>query len=182
MDPVSVLGVAAATIQFVDLTSKLMSRVFKAYRRSSEANQYELRDLELVAIRLNGVCKQIEDGLDSVKGRRPLSYTEGAIAATTIECNQVSIELLDTIRRVAPHHLEQRGEGSLVDMKRDGPFRGLKKGVWERLREAISSIGDHDKVDILRQRLDGLRQQLMVEMLAGMMQYVSRLVYKLVSW
>lgn len=43
-----------------------------------------------------------------------------------------------------------------------------KKGVWQRLREAISSIRKYDKVDMLRQRLDSLRQQLMVEIFVGM--------------
>lgn len=162
MDPISALSVAGVAVQFLDFSSKLIVKVLRTYRQLADAENGPLEriaDIKHVARRLEDLTQQIDNVLISVESQRPLTSTEEGVAAAARECGLLSAELLVVLKKAAPQWFVESLDGVNHGVE-------VKTTIWSRVREAIRIVRKAEDIEKLQQKLDGFRQQLMVEILA----------------
>ena len=163
MDPVSALGVAGVALQFLDFGSKLLPKILRIYRFVADADKGPFMDLKLVATRLTRLTNQIDSVLNSVKLQRQLTPTEDGIAATARECGILSADLLATLKRVAPRWFMNELLSEGIEIIED-----TVPNQWQRLLDAVRAVRSAEAIQEIQQKLDNLRQQLMIEILAAL--------------
>ena len=162
MEPLSVLGVAAAVVQFVDFSSKLVDKVRIIHRLSNpDSGQYgELKD---VAERLSKLRCQSHDNVNAVLKQLPLSLTKKSLAAVSNKCRLIADELLTAMRKVTPQLFDDGLKNRELESR-----SGIPPTVWKRLLAQVQVIVKADEVDGLHRHLEDLRQQMMTEILVAL--------------
>lgn len=153
VDPISALSVAAAAVQFVDFSRKLVSKSRELYN-SLDGVLRDNAQTETVTMRLKAMVLELQPP------RRPANSTARNASAPKAsprlqkicaECNEVSEELVDHLRRL------KVPDGSV----------GCK---WKSFRQALKSVWSKQDVDALSQRLASLRAEIDTEVLILMRQ------------
>jgi len=166
MDPISALGVAGVVIQFVDFSCKLLPKILKVYRLLDNADKGPFMDVKLVATKLTQLTIQFDDFLNPMKLERALTPTEDAIAATARECGILSADLTATLKKVAPRWYMEEFLSEGVDDTKETEQN--QPSQLQRMRDAIRAVRSAEAIQDLQRKLDNLRQQLMIEILAAL--------------
>jgi Fungal N-terminal domain of STAND proteins len=142
MDPVSALGVASATVQFLDYASKLLAGTIKVYKSSDDTTGAN-KDLKAIAENLHSLNQRVIIS-KPLKATSPTTEFDGAeIEQLCIACNQVAVELIEAIEKL---------------QKRDG-------SLWASFRIALKTMWSEGEINSLQQRVDGYRQQISLHIL-----------------
>jgi hypothetical protein len=148
MDPVSALSVAAAAVQFVDFSGHLISQVMEIYRDTNyEGVLPEYEELGTVTERLRAANASLKLSLDENKLKRSLTTSENELVAVANDCNLVATDLQRVLKK----------------LKFDG-----RQSRWDKLQKAVKGALSKEKIVSLQQRLDSLRQQLIVNILVDL--------------
>ena len=136
MDPISALGAAAAAVQFLDFTARLLSATYDGFKglrgqsSSQDLNAITL-DIQLLNTRIAGHSQNFADEDDDI---------EKLCSA----CNTVAAELLGVLEKRTVKH---------------------PKHPWKSFRAALSSVWNEGEIESLRQRIDGYRQEISMHMI-----------------
>jgi hypothetical protein len=152
LDPVSALGVAAAVVQFIDYSTNLISKSVKIYKHISNKGagftpQYA--DLEVITKDLLRHSKDLEKSAKAGPTGGSRNSNDEELHQLCLACTQVAAELLAALAH--------------SKLKFMGKFRELKS-----FRHALMGTWPEEEIDSLQQRLDGFRQQLIVNILVSL--------------
>lgn len=144
MDPVSALSVAAAAAQFVSFSGTLLSRIAELYVLiQNGAEDTELDQLRTTVTMLQRANSNLKHSLEERRLNRKLTPSETEIVSVADACNDVAVAIL-------------------------GALKGLKMTTttkWNLARKAIRTVWHKNKISSLQQRLESLRQQLILNIL-----------------
>ncbi|KAJ4245774.1 hypothetical protein NW762_013898 [Fusarium torreyae] len=147
MDPVSILGVTAATIQFVDFGQRLFSETWQIYR-SASGQTLQLHNLSAVSSDISKLSTTVKESFQiREQDTSPLEGPDEQLQRLCQECDDIAIDILAVIRKVGGQF-----ERELATDKSVGEcFRAALKSWWER--DEITKIGD---------RLEKVHQEIMM--------------------
>ncbi|KAI0885146.1 uncharacterized protein GGS22DRAFT_139493 [Annulohypoxylon maeteangense] len=144
MDPFSILGAAAAILQFVELTAKILGSAHEIYTSHTGASQENIR-VEDVAKRVKQLGQHLEDSAARHTGRNS-SQKYNVIIELTQKSQSLADELLHSIASLT------------ID-----PSARFKS--WQAFRGALRGYLQEDRIKTLQVRLDGLRSELMLHLI-----------------
>lgn len=151
MDPFNALSCAAAVLQFVDFSFKIIGSAYEIYTSQSGASEETVRTREITE-RLQQLSQHIEDST-TLQGR-----------PYKVKTNKAIIELAQHARSLADELQKTLASLSLDQSKR---FQS-----WQIFRNALRSCLKADLINALQSRLDGLRSELMLHLIV-----IVRFVY-----
>jgi hypothetical protein len=133
MDPLSALSIAAAVIQFVDYSTKVVSKGKELYK-SIDGALSENIELETASIRLRSLISNLQDSLRHCQQTQQGSVDPSfqALEAICKGCMEVSKELVTELEKL------KVPEGH--PQKKWKTFRQALKSVWSK--ERIKEISD----------------------------------------
>lgn len=147
MDPLSVLSVVTATVQFVDFSAKLLSGSLKVYT-SNSGELFDRKKDTSIAEDLRDLNEKIQrSSIESVR-TTVTDQNERDLLELCAGCDDVARELLDALNKLK--------------------LNKAKNKALESCRVALESIWSGDAVDQLEQRLSAYRQQMASHMIWGM--------------
>jgi len=146
MDPISILGLAANILQFIDYGTQLLSGTQEIYK-SATGTSSENIEIEEISGRLSVFSDELSIDAVSRCHTGPYVARDRAVAKFASRCKEVSDELLGIVKELR-----------LVD----GPNR-----KWRSFRKALKTMWKKEKIQSLQTRLDVVRQQLTLELLAS---------------
>jgi hypothetical protein len=146
MDPVIVLGVASAAVQFVDFTGKLVAGTIKIYREERKGKpQHDGDQLKHITANLIDLNDQIQASLEKVKGQ-PLSVRDQEIARLCRDCNQTANKLISALNQLRSWTRSQ---------------------FWNCFVQALATIWNEAEIDNLKRTLEGFRSQISMYILVS---------------
>ncbi|KAH6673405.1 hypothetical protein B0J14DRAFT_666740 [Halenospora varia] len=143
LDPVSALSVAAAAVQFIDFSRKIVCKSKNLYL-SADGALDENRLSETVTMRLSQLVQRIETTPNSL----PSNFSDAESRLETIrkECTLISTQLIQRL-----HQLK------VPDCSR---YRR-----WKSFRQALKTVWSKSDIDAIARQLSDLRAELDTEML-----------------
>jgi len=147
LDPISALSLAAAVVQFVDFSSKLVSKGYHLYHSVGGALPQNL-ELEAVASELSQLATRLRYH-DRSGDLTKLSKEEKSLDAMSEQCTNIADELLSRLEKLKVE-------------------KGAKHRAWKSFRQALKSVWNKDELDELSERLLGYRDQLQFQILLSM--------------
>jgi len=145
LNPMSALALAANVVQFIDFSSKVVSKGCRIYL-SVDGTLPKNLELEVVTNDLSRLAKGLKThGLDNVS----ISGEENLLQTISDECSTIADELLTRLEK--------------LKVKSDTKQRG-----WKSLRQALKSIWSKEDLDELSGRLSLFRDQLQFHILVSM--------------
>ncbi|KAL5043036.1 hypothetical protein BDW71DRAFT_210634 [Aspergillus fruticulosus] len=155
MDGWSALGAAAAIAQFIDFGCRLVSLALKT-QKSTDGLTEQLREVRSVIERLQGLVDRLT-GPDASEAENGIKDNP-AIQSICDECRCIGTELLDIVHKVAKNDKDAMGGlASRKQPKKRSSFAQALRQVW-----------NEDKVYALSNRLQSLRQELAIHLLAAL--------------
>jgi hypothetical protein len=148
LDPLSALSVAASAIQFIDFSSKIVSKRRHIYK-SADGILREDAEVENVVTQLQALTSKLED-LTPTSGVR-LDPDQLRLQQICKECSKVSKDLILFLGQ--------------LKVSTGTAHRG-----WDSLRTALKSAWSKEKVDAMVKRLEVLRAELDTHVLISMRQ------------
>jgi hypothetical protein len=149
-NPLSPLGVAATTVQFISFTQNLVRRtVLKDGQLEAKAQNFE-RDI--VTRELAHLSRQLslQDDLNTASDE-----ASDSLKAIANECQQVAEELLSVLRQIE-------------SPKKKHSHRAVTSKKLANFRLALASFWSEGKIVQLETRLDRFRKQLVLNLLVSL--------------
>lgn len=142
MDPLTAVSLAATIVQFVDFTSKIVSKGYRLYKSSALTDEY--KKLEDVTLTLHNLTTRLKcsntNDLDS------LSSDEKEIAELAVRCTELGEELLERL--------------NALKVSRDARYR-----QWKSFRNALKLVWTKEKLDDMAATLSEYRDLLQFRVL-----------------
>ena len=131
LDPLTAIGLVGNIVQFVDFSSRIVSKTRQLYQ-SADGALTENVDTETVTKDLIELNTKLQARGSHTSGISPLEKLSTA-------CNNVGNELITALGKV----------------KVDG-----KKGRWKSTRKALRSVWSQEKIEGIEKRLAGFRDEM----------------------
>ena len=143
MDPLSALSVAAAVIQFIDYSTRIVSKGKELYK-SADGALAENIELETASVRLQNLSRTLKDSLranQQAPKEGVASKNDGALETICEACVTVSKEFVDKLEnlKVPEGHSHKK---------------------WKSFRQALKTVWTKEKIEEVAQRLAKLRADL----------------------
>ena len=135
MEPLAAISLAGSVIQFVDFGAKLLSEAHEIYH-SKDGTTTERIELAKIAESLEHLSASMSP---------PKDYPDDEFREIVSSAQGVARELIDVLQKI---------KGS-----------NASKRHWQSLRQALSTLGNRDKIEGLHKRLKSLRSQLSLHVL-----------------
>lgn len=166
MDPLSIVSLAAAAVQFADFGIRLFRKSIRVYTGVREAERTVVQ-LETISRDLLRLSKAVNDRIVSLKyPGRHLTTTEAAVLEICATCETVSNEILPAISKIRGRSVEcvdfgaededEERRGSSTKTKLQS-FLGTLKLVWSE-----------DEIVRMERRLLDIRSSLMLAMISDL--------------
>lgn len=143
MDPFAVLGVAAATIQFIDFSAALLSTSSTIRRSKSGELQRDSEDARTIAEELAECSREMDDACSGSGPGQTASEADKQIRLVCGECSAAAQELLHAVRKLKGRRL-------------------CRKEKFEGFAEALETVWSRDEVERLRKSLGEWRSRLVL--------------------
>ena len=146
LDPLAALSVGASVVQFVDFSSKLISKATELYKGSRNAliEVQELHDVSRRLIRLDENLFGTRRALRAHNKQKNLPPAEEALQQVSLECTKMAAEFIDTLDKLlAPSEHK----------------------AWKSCRQAFKAIWNKDGLEAMQRRLSQQREQLVIHLL-----------------
>jgi hypothetical protein len=136
MDPVTALSLAGVVIQFVDFTSRIVSKGWRLYQ-SPDGTLLENRVFELTTEDLMGIIEKLHTSLprDALKS---LSDEDQALAMLCKQCTSIGSTILAALRA-------KKIQG------RNSP--------WKSFRQALKDVWDKEQLMLVTDKLESIRKE-----------------------
>lgn len=156
MDPLTILSVAAAVVQFTDFGTRLVSRSVTLYRRLSGPDRdiVELSDISDDLFHLSEALTKKTRLLSTLN--RPIGNSEIAVLRECTRCESISRDLQDLISRI------QRNGVSTVQFSAQ---QTSIKTKLQNFRSIALAVWNDDKIEGLKNRLMESKHDLMLAMI-----------------
>jgi hypothetical protein len=141
MDPITMLGLAANVLQFVDFAAEIVSKG-NAIRKSTIGALEDNAQLDIVCTRMQTLAADLKQSVNN-----PFAADDFALNAICRDCSQIAAKLHQKLSRLA-------ASGSVTRFK---SYRQALKSVWAK-----------DAIDVLACRLKLFRGELNTVLLAGL--------------
>ena len=143
MDPLSALSVAAAVIQFIDYSTRIVSKGKELYK-SADGALAENIELETASVRLQNLSGTLKDSLQASQQAPKEGVarkSDGALETICEACVTVSKEFVDKLEnlKVPEGHSHKK---------------------WKSFRQALKTVWTKEKIEEVAQRLAKLRADL----------------------
>ncbi|KAF4965154.1 hypothetical protein FSARC_7021 [Fusarium sarcochroum] len=145
MDPVSILGVAAATIQFVDFGQRLFSETWQIYR-SASGQTLRLQNLSAISADISRLSTSVKESFGQKDGTAALDGHDKELLRLCRECDDIATEILAVMPRLG------------IQFKRK---LATDDSVGECFRAALKSWWKRDEITKIGERLEKVRQEIM---------------------
>ncbi|KAJ3540508.1 hypothetical protein NM208_g5041 [Fusarium decemcellulare] len=165
MDPLSILGVAAATVQFVDFGQRLFSETWQIYR-SASGQTLQLENLSAVSAdisRLSTTVKKAFQGQD--KGVSALEDSSKELLRLCRECDDIATKIVAVISKVSKAFQDEIAEDKkAVQRAVERPWLGKyePRSVGECFRTALRTWWEREEIAEISGRLEKVRQGMMM--------------------
>ncbi|EPS38220.1 hypothetical protein H072_8069 [Dactylellina haptotyla CBS 200.50] len=146
VDPLAALGAAAAVLQFLDFTTKLISKGRELYKSADGVLTDHAEQVALYS-RLSKLNKALGESINTSAAQKQLSLAEQALLEVSSECMQFADDLAQAIDKL-------RVTGN--------------RRKWNSFRQALKSVWMKDEIDKRMVTLDRLRQQVIIHLLICM--------------
>jgi hypothetical protein len=153
LDPFTALGVAGNIVQFVDYTTRLISKSREIYQ-SAEGASFEHLDLEVIASNLS----RLTEGLRKDLHRHLISPTNGHISVSGTSEKRAEIQLGSINAKCAQE------ADALLAILRDLRVEGKHK-KWQSFRQALMTVWKDDQIKGVVSKLSEYRKALDTELL-----------------
>ncbi|KAK4209406.1 hypothetical protein QBC37DRAFT_391283 [Rhypophila decipiens] len=149
MEPLSVLAVATSVVQFVDFSYKGLLGIIEVYQSIDSDGRPDMITQLFVAIdRLSMSSSWLNSSLHSGRlGRQPTESEKQAIAVAG-EC----LDVAETMKKI----------------KRSFSSRDDHTSGWKNIQMSVKAIRNREKLEILKQKVNELRDQLMLVILMNL--------------
>lgn len=150
LDALSALGVAASVVQFIEFSSKLISRSTELYKGSRNAliETQELADVSERIIKLNNglqdSLKNLSRSPDSSTRHKKLSPSEEALGQVSLECTRIAEEFMASLQKL---------------------LSPSDRRVWKSCRQAFETLWNKDGLETMQRRLNHQKEQLVLHLL-----------------
>lgn len=145
LDPLSALSVAASAIQFIDFSTKIISKGQRLYHSTTGA-LLENDETETITKRLKDLAQGLQAPLQS---SNPTSNEESALKDITQECLSTAHELTQELEKLKIPN-------------------GSKHRRWKSIRQALKSAWSKEKLEKVKTRLAELKEDLRTHVLICM--------------
>ena len=146
MEPVSIIGITAAVVQFVDFTSKVLAEGYTLYTQTTKLLDQN-RDVTQITRTLKESSKSLTNALDKQAQQEELTPHEVELRGLCARCHEVAAELLEALDQ-----LSRNGSTTL----------------FTTLYKALKSVRQKEFIDKLQKKIDGFRQELVMSMLVSL--------------
>lgn len=139
MDPVTALGIAAATVQFINFAGDILSKSREIYQ-SADGLLTTQTEIDTIAKSLRSLCSPFRFWDPASGARRRPHPTELQLYNLCRDCIRVSNDLEDALKRLKEgggHH--QR---------------------WNSFRQALNAVKSESEIEQLCQRMERIRNQI----------------------
>lgn len=148
LDPLSALNVAAAAIQFVDVSYRGVTGIIAAYRSVDiSGTQQAFHHLRSTAERLKSSNARLIISLNPDELHRSPTETESSVVSAATEAVHISGALLNALREL---------DVSEIDAQLQQPW--YQRRV--KLEAAVKAVWKKEELEALQQKLKDLRDQL----------------------
>jgi len=155
MDPISILGIAAAVVQFVDFGTKLLSNTTEAFRYTT-GKEGTSTTLASMAEKVNVLCVDVESkSRDLMEAALPGSCEEVFLGLCS-ECKTVAKELNDAISKL---HANSKLQVDSTPGRRKCGFARGKRKVFSTISLIFRTVLSQSKLTELEERMSNIRQQ-----------------------
>jgi len=146
LDPLSALAVGASVVQFLEFSSKLISKATELYKGSSNA-LIEIQELHSVSQRLIHLNDDLLTARRSLRIRlklKTLTRSETALEQVSLECSQIAGKFSGTLQELlAPSQHK----------------------AWKSCRQAFKSIWNKAGLEAMQRQLGQQREQLVMHLI-----------------
>ncbi|KAL2209335.1 hypothetical protein CC79DRAFT_1382406 [Sarocladium strictum] len=171
MDPVSVVGVAAATFQFLDFACKLFTAGWKVYN-DVNGRAAEMTSLSLVLEDLQRL-KFAVDSAVAVRSKAPdLSQISGiqdaaiALQSFLAEVNDIETEIRLILPKTSKQFTKLSAPPSTQDAYLGDDVNSYPLSVGNRFHLALEQVMKMKEMEKMKQRLLSLRKRVVPELIA----------------
>lgn len=179
MDPLSILSVVAATIQFVDFGQRLFSETWQIYR-SASGQTLQLQNLSAISSDLSRLSTGVKEAFRSrKKGHSGLQDADKELLRLCGECDAIASKILTVLPKVSTaFQSELAQDKQAVQRAWLGSYE--PKSAGKCFREALRSLWQREEIVEISDRLEKVRQEMI--MVATMsIWYVLLIMFKLPS-
>lgn len=167
MDPLTATSIAAAVVQFVDFTARLLSSGWLVYRSATGQNLDSLDvsavSRDLVAL-TTGISNAILDG--QVTGALGDSahkfYSDKELLRLCEDCTSIAAEI-EGVLPLTTRYLNAERKSDGLFWNRITPWRVDPRPAGERFRMALEQVWNRDKIRNIVSRLADIRTRIMNE-------------------
>lgn len=153
LDPLSALSLAAAIVQFVDYTTKIVLGAAEIHASATGSLDKNV-ELSSITIDLSDISDKLV--IDDRNQSNTYSNDERALSSLAMQCRDVANKLLTT----------------LEDLSVKGPHK-----KWKSVRQALLSVWREIEIRDIRKRLDTFRNQLTTRLVATLKYGPFLLIY-----
>ncbi|KAI8664760.1 hypothetical protein NCS56_00909800 [Fusarium sp. Ph1] len=161
MDPLSILSVVAATIQFVDFGQRLFSETWQIYR-SASGQTLQVQNLSTISSDLSRLSTGVKDAFQSrQKNHSGLQDADKELLRLCGECDAIASKILTVLPKVSTSFQSELAQDKqAVERAWLGSFEPRSAG--ECFRAALRSWWQREEIVEISDRLEKVRQGMMM--------------------
>lgn len=160
MDPLTVLSIAAAIVQFVDFGTSLLSSAREAYKSASgqPQNVVQLNNLVDDLIRFS---ESIQEANDKARGTQNLyNRTEESLLRVCADCLQTCTEIQAAVSNLGRVKSSKSAVPNSIFGRQVDPTRGLQS-----IEVALKNLASYKQIRAWQDQLRHVREQMMMALL-----------------
>ncbi|KAL6912406.1 hypothetical protein ACHAPO_010342 [Fusarium lateritium] len=163
MDPLSIVGVTAAAVQFVDFGQRLFSETWQIYR-SASGQTLQLQSLSAVSADISQLSDNVKETFRAQKqGTSALDGPDKELLRLCRECDDIATRILTVMPKVSRQfEIELATDREAVERsKRNGMGIYEPRSVGQCFRAALRSWWQREEITKIDERLEKVRQEMM---------------------
>ncbi|KAL3593171.1 hypothetical protein FPOAC2_07465 [Fusarium poae] len=163
MDPLSILSVVAAAVQFVDFGQRLFSETWQIYRSASRQT-LRLQNLSAISQDISQLSNNVKETFEAQKqGTSALDGSDRELLRLCRECDDIATRILTVMRKVSRQFETELATDREANRraKRCGTGSYEPKSVGHCFRTAVRSWSQREEIAKIEELLQKVHQEIM---------------------
>ncbi|GAB1315850.1 hypothetical protein MFIFM68171_06060 [Madurella fahalii] len=166
MDPLSIIGVAAAAVQFLDFGTRLLAETIGVYQGASAANA-RLLDIAKVSGELAAFTRQVREKMSPLaRPNHALTISEIALLDACQACESASQGVMEFISKISSRVVTLEEKGNKKNKHSDPSSQNTSK--LESLRMAVKLVSKKSQICDMEMTLRDIKSRLMLAMISNL--------------